>query len=230
MVFAAGLGTRMRPLTDRTPKPLVSIAGRTLIDRALDDFAQAGVATAIVNVHHLADQIETHLADRARPRIVISDERARLLDQGGGVKKVLPLIGDKPFFICNTDAFWVGAAQSNILALAEAWDAEKMDVALLLAPTLGSVGVDWDGDFDLDSESRIMRRDGPKPYVYAGVGLMKPQLFANAADDVFKLAPFFFNAAQEGRLYGVVSSGLWLHVGTIAAIAEAEMAIAARRD
>ncbi len=229
MVFAAGLGTRMRPLTDRTPKPLVSIAGRTLIDRALDDFAEAGVETAIINVHHLADQIEAHLASRARPRIVISDERARLLDQGGGVKKVLPLIGDKPFFICNTDAFWVGAAQSNILALAEAWDAEKMDVALLLAPTAGSVGVDWPGDFDLDSEGRIMRRDGPKPYVYAGVGLMNPQLFANAADDVFKLAPFFFSAAQEGRLYGVVSSGLWLHVGTVAAIAEAEEAIAARR-
>lgn len=219
----------MRPLTDRTPKPLVSIAGRTLIDRALDDFAEAGVETAIVNVHHLADQIEAHLASRARPRVVISDERARLLDQGGGVKKVLPFIGDRPFFICNTDAFWVGAARSNILALAEAWDAEKMDVALLLAPTEGSVGVDWGGDFDLDSEGRIMRRDGPKPYVYAGVGLMKPQLFSDVADDVFKLAPFFFNAARAGRLYGVVSSGLWLHVGTVAAIAEAEMAIAARR-
>jgi MurNAc alpha-1-phosphate uridylyltransferase len=229
MVFAAGLGTRMRPLTETTPKPLVSVAGRTLLDRALDEFEQAGVETAIVNVHHLADQIEAHLAARAHPRIVISDERGLLLDQGGGIKKVLPLIGDDPFFVCNTDAFWVDAARSNILALAEAFDADRMDAALLLAPTIGSVGVDWDGDFDLDAEGRIVRRDGPKPYVYAGVGLMKPQLFAGVADDVFKLAPFFFDAARKGRLYGVVSSGLWLHVGAVATIDEAERAIAARR-
>jgi MurNAc alpha-1-phosphate uridylyltransferase len=229
MVFAAGLGTRMRPLTETTPKPLVSVAGRTLLDRALDEFEQAGVETAIVNVHHLADQIEAHLAARAHPRIVISDERGLLLDQGGGIKKVLPLIGDDPFFVCNTDAFWVDAARSNILALAEAFDADRMDAALLLAPTIGSVGVDWDGDFDLDAEGRIVRRDGPKPYVYAGVGLMKPQLFAGIADDVFKLAPFFFDAARKGRLYGVVSSGLWLHVGAVATIDEAERAIAARR-
>ncbi len=229
MVFAAGLGARMRPLTEKTPKPLVSVAGRTLIDRALDEFEKAGVETAIVNVHHLADQIETHLANRVRPRVVISDERALLLDQGGGIKKALPLIGDDPFFVCNTDAFWIDAARSNVLALAEAFDADRMDAALLLAPTTGSVGVDWDGDFDLDVDGRIIRRDGAKPYVYAGVGLMKPQLFEGVTDDVFKLAPFFFDAASKGRLHGVVSSGLWLHVGTVAAIADAERAIAARR-
>ncbi|WP_442756870.1 nucleotidyltransferase family protein [Methylocystis sp. JAN1] len=227
MVFAAGLGTRMRPLTHTTPKPLVSVAGRTLIDYALDDFARAGVDTAIVNVHHLADEIEAHLASRREPRIVISDERAQLLDQGGGIKKVLPLIGDAPFFICNTDAFWFGAPRSNLLALAQAWDAEKMDAALLLSPTQGSVGVDWEGDFDLSPEGRIVRRAGPKPYVYSGVGLIKPQLFAQETQDVFKLAPFFFSAAEKGRLFGVVSSGLWLHVGTAAAIEEAEKAIAA---
>jgi len=229
MVFAAGLGTRMRPITDKTPKPLVSVAGRTLIDRALDEFEEAGVETAIVNVHHLADQIEAHLESRPRPRIVISNERDLLLDQGGGIKKALPLIGEDPFFVCNTDAFWIDAARSNILALAEAFDADAMDAALLLAPTQGSVGIDWAGDFDLDADGRIIRRDGPKPYVYAGVGLMKPQLFAGVADDVFKLAPFFFEAARKGRLHGVVSSGLWLHVGTVAAIEEAERAIAARR-
>ncbi|MGJ0454657.1 MAG: nucleotidyltransferase family protein [Methylocystis sp.] len=230
MVFAAGLGARMRPITDKTPKPLVSIAGRTLIDRALDEFENAGVERAIVNVHHLADQIESHLATRACPRIVISDERALLLDQGGGIKKALPLIGDDPFFVCNTDAFWIDAARSNVRTLAEAFDPEMMDAALLLAPTSGSVGVDWGGDFDLDAEGRIIRRDGQKPYVYTGVGVMKPQLFAGVADDVFKLAPFFFEAARKGRLYGVVSSGLWLHVGTVAAIAEAERAIAVRRS
>ncbi|MDP3555416.1 nucleotidyltransferase family protein [Methylocystis sp.] len=230
MVFAAGLGARMRPITETTPKPLVSVAGRTLIDRALDEFERAGVERAIVNVHHLADQIETHLATRARPRIVISDERRLLLDQGGGIKKALPLIGDDPFYVCNTDAFWIDAARSNVRTLAEAFDPEMMDAALLLAPTSGSVGVDWGGDFDLDAEGRIIRRDGQKPYVYTGVGLMKPQLFAGVADDVFKLAPFFFEAARKGRLYGVVSSGLWLHVGTVAAIADAERAIAMRRS
>ncbi|PWB90520.1 mannose-1-phosphate guanylyltransferase [Methylocystis sp. MitZ-2018] len=229
MVFAAGLGARMRPITEKTPKPLVSVAGRTLIDRALDEFENAGVELAIVNVHHLADQIEAHLASRARPRVVISDERALLLDQGGGIKKALPLIGNDPFFVCNTDAFWIDAGRSNVLALADAFDPEMMDAALLLAPTSGSVGVDWGGDFDLDAEGRIIRRDGQKPYVYTGVGLMKPQLFAGVADDVFKLAPFFFEAARKGRLYGVVSSGLWLHVGTVAAIADAERAIAMRR-
>jgi MurNAc alpha-1-phosphate uridylyltransferase len=229
MVFAAGLGTRMRPLTDTIPKPLVSVAGRTLIDRTLDEFADAGVSTAIVNVHHLADQIEAHLASRSRPRIVISDERARLLDQGGGIKKVLPHIGDKPFFICNTDAFWVDAPGSNVLALARAWNEETMDAALLLASTRGSVGVDWDGDFDLDADGRVIRREGAKPYVYAGVGLIKPQLFETESQDVFKLAPFLFAAAEKGRLFGVVSKGLWLHVGTVAAIAEAERAIAALR-
>jgi N-acetyl-alpha-D-muramate 1-phosphate uridylyltransferase len=229
MVFAAGLGTRMRPITDATPKPLVAVAGKSLIDRALDDFEAAGVDTAIVNVHHLADQIESHLAARTRPNIVISDERALLLDQGGGIKKVLPLIGAEPFFICNTDAFWFDAPQSNLVALAQAFDPEEMDAALLLAPTRGSVGVDWEGDFDLSPEGRIIRRAGPKPYVYSGVGLLKPGLFADETRDVFKLAPFLFAAAEKGRLFGVVSSGLWLHVGTVAAIAEAEKAIAARQ-
>jgi MurNAc alpha-1-phosphate uridylyltransferase len=228
MVFAAGLGARMRPLTLTTPKPLVSIAGRTLIDRALDDLAEAGVTTAIVNVHHLADQIEAHLSTRTCPRIQISDERALLLDQGGGIKKVLPQLVGEPFFIWNTDAFWSGARRSNLSALARAWDGATMDAALLLAPTRGSVGVDWDGDFDLDASGRIIRGDGAKPFVYAGVGVIKPQLFEAVEDDVFKLAPFLFDAAARGRLFGVVSDGLWLHVGTVAAITEAEQALAAR--
>jgi len=226
MVFAAGLGTRMRPLTDEIPKPLVRVAGRALIDYALDDFADAGVETAIVNVHHLADQIEAHVLERRDPRIVISDERALLLDQGGGIRKALPLLGDDPFYICNTDAFWYDAPRSNLLALARSFDPGRMDAALLLSPTEGSVGVDWAGDFDLSPEGRIIRREGPKPYVYSGVGLIKPQLFANETRDVFRLAPFLFEAAEKGRLFGVVASGLWLHVGTVAAIEEAEKAIA----
>lgn len=230
MVFAAGLGTRMRPLTDQTPKPLVRVAGRALIDYALDDFAKAGVETAIVNVHHLADQIESHLSARRDPQIVISDERELLLDQGGGIRKVLPLLGEDPFYICNTDAFWFDAPRSNALSLAEVFDPDRMDAALLLSPTQGSVGVDWAGDFDLSAEGRIIRREGPKPYVYSGVGLIKPQLFVHETRDVFKLAPLLFQAAEKGRLFGVVAEGLWLHVGTVAAIGEAEEAIAAIRS
>ena len=229
MVFAAGLGTRMRPLTLQTPKPLVRVAGQSLIDYALDDCAAAGVETAIVNVHHLADQIEGHLVGRVAPKIIISDERAHLLDQGGGIRKVLPWIGESPFFVWNTDAFWYDAPRANLLSLAQAWDPEKMDAALLLAPTHGSIGVDWEGDFDLTPQGRIIRRAGPKPFVYAGVGLLKPQLFAQETREAFKLAPIFFAAAEQNRLFGVVSEGLWLHVGAIEAIGAAERAIASRR-
>ncbi len=227
MVFAAGLGTRMRPLTERLPKPLVQVAGRALIDRALDDFAAAGVRRAIVNVHHLADQIEAHLATRVTPQIVLSDERSLLLDQGGGIRKVLPLIGEKPFFVCNTDAFWVGTPGANIERLAHVWDPGKMDVALLLAPTSDSIGVDWAGDFDIAGDGRLLRSEGPRPYVYSGVGLIKPELFAQETAEVFRLAPLLFAASARGRLYGVVAQGLWLHVGTIEAITAAEQAISA---
>ncbi|MGA8171084.1 MAG: nucleotidyltransferase family protein [Methylocystis sp.] len=226
MVFAAGLGTRMRPLTDSVPKPLVRVAGKALIDYALDDFAKAGVVTTIVNVHHLADQIERHLSARASPRIVVSDERALLLDQGGGIKKVLPRFEGKPFFICNTDAFWKDGGAENFRALARAWDGDKMDAALLLAETKGSIGVDWDGDFDLDPEGRVTQPRGARRYVYSGVGIVKPHLFESVPEDVFKLAPFFFNAASQNRLFGVAARSLWLHVGTIEAIAQAEKALA----
>jgi len=229
MVFAAGLGSRMRPLTDATPKPLVSVAGRTLIDRNLDALAEAGVETAVVNVHHLADQIEAHLTDRKRPHIFISDERARLLDQGGGIKKALPFFHDAPFLICNTDAFWASHAFRNLLSLAAAWNDELMDANLLLAPTDASVGVDWSGDFDLDASGRIVKHAEARraAYVYTGVGIIKPQLFGGVKEDVFRLAPFLFAAAAKGRLFGVVSQGLWCHVGTVAAIKQAETAIAA---
>jgi N-acetyl-alpha-D-muramate 1-phosphate uridylyltransferase len=226
MVFAAGLGKRMRPLTETTPKPLVRVKGRALIDHVLDDLVEAGVEQAIVNVHHLAGAIEAHLSSRERPQIVVSDERALLLDQGGGIKRVLPQLGEEPFFICNTDAFWRDGGAVHLRALAGRWDPQKMDVALLLATTKGSVGVDWDGDFELDSEGRIFQPPGPRAYVYAGVGIIKPQLFEGVEEDVFPLAPYFFAAAKAGRLFGLASEAHWLHVGTIAAIGEAEAVLA----
>ncbi len=227
MVFAAGLGLRMRPITETLPKPLVKIRGRTLIDHCLDRLAENGVETAIVNVHWLADQIEAHLATRTSPRIVISDERERLLDQGGGIKRVLPLIGEAPFLVCNTDAFWIEGPRSNIARLAQAFDPETMDIALLVAASAGAVGVDWPGDFTMTREGRLVSREDRHvaPFVYTGVGIMKPQLFSGASDDVFRLAPYLHAAAAKGRLFGVRLDGLWLHIGRPQTIAEAEDAI-----
>jgi MurNAc alpha-1-phosphate uridylyltransferase len=228
MVFAAGLGTRMRPITDKTPKPLVEVGGKALMDHMLDRFAEAGVARAVVNVHYLADQIEAHLAQRKQPEIIISDERAKLLDQGGGIAKALPLLGQDPFFICNTDSFWIEGAKSNLEKLAELWNPDTMDVLLLVAPTSNSIGVDWPGDFHMDPNGSLIRRDerDVSAFVYAGVGIVKPELFANETRDVFRLAPTFFAAAEAGRLFGARLEGIWLHVGTPEMIAEAEKTIA----
>jgi len=227
MVFAAGLGKRMRPIAHSTPKPLVKVAGKALIDYCLDRLAAAGVTRAVVNVHWLAGQIEAHLARRRAPQILISDERAKLLDQGGAVKRALPLIGEEPFFLCNTDAFWIEGPSSNLKRLAAAFNPETMDAILLVAATADAVGVDWPGDFAMDREGRLERREPRRvaPFVYTGVGVAKPQLFAGVAEDVFPLAPLFFHAAEEGRLFGVRLDGLWLHVGRPETIAEAERAI-----
>jgi len=228
MVFAAGLGTRMRPITDTMPKPLVKVGGKALIDHCLDRFAEAELETAIVNVHYLADQIEQHVASRMSPTIVISDERAKLLDQGGGIKKVLPLLGNEPFYLCNTDAFWVPGARDNLKALNAAWDPDKMDILLLVASSAWSIGVDWEGDFLMDADARLVKRPERTvaPFVYTGVGIIKPELFANYTQDVFRLAPLFFEAAEKGRLFGQRLDGLWLHVGTPQAIADAERCLA----
>jgi MurNAc alpha-1-phosphate uridylyltransferase len=226
-VFAAGLGTRMRPLTEKLPKPLIEVAGKPLIDHCLDRFADDGVETAIVNVHYLADAIEAHLKPRARPRIVISDERLQLLDQGGAIKKARAQIGEAPFYVCNTDAFWIEGPRANLDRLAAAFDRARMDAILLVASTPGAVGVDWPGDFEMDKQGRLSRRD-PKtvaPFVYTGVGILKPELFDGVEADVFRLAPFFWRAAEQGRLFGVRLDGLWLHVGRPETIGEAEAAL-----
>ena len=227
MVFAAGLGTRMRPLTETVPKPLIRVAGRALMDHSLDRLATAGVGTAVVNVHYLAGMIEAHLETRERPKIIVSDERARLLDQGGGIRKMLPVLGPAPFFIVNTDALWIEGPRDTLHRLAEAWDASRMDILLLVAATAESIGVDWPGDFTMDADGCLTRRAERTvaPFVYAGIGIVRPELFGNRPDDVFRLAPFFFAAAEAGRLFGVRLEGLWLHVGTPEAVQEAEAAL-----
>ena len=229
MVLAAGFGQRMRPLTDKMPKPLVKVAGKSLIDHVLDRLADAGVTRAVVNVHYLAEQIERHVAARTRPQVTISDERGLLLDTGGGVIKALPLIGDAPFFHINSDTIWIDGVRPNLTRLAEHFDAATMDGLLLLAPGAGSIGYAGRGDFTMAPDGRLRARPerDVAPFVYAGAAILSPQLFDGAPQGAFSLTKLFTRAIAAGRLHGLRLEGLWMHVGTPEAIAEAEAAISA---
>lgn len=227
MVLAAGLGIRMRPLTESMPKALVPVGGKPLLDHVLDRLAAARVTTAVVNVHHFADQVVEHLSPRQVPQIVVSDERDALLDTGGGVVKALPLLGDAPFFHVNSDTIWIDGVKSNLEWLAAGFDAGKMDALLLLAATSASVGYSGRGDFAMAPDGRLRRRAEREvvPFVYAGVAILSPALFKDAPAGAFSLNLLFDRAIEEGRLYGLRLDGLWMHVGTPEAIAAAEAAI-----
>jgi len=226
MVLAAGLGTRMRPLTDTLPKPLVKVAGQALIDHVLDRLAEAGVAKAVVNVHHMADQIEAHLKGRTRPQIAISDERDLLLDTGGGIVKALPLLGTAPFFHMNSDTLWIEGVTPNLPRLAAQFT-DAMDILLLLASTTTSIGYEGRGDFVMAPDGRLARRAEREvaPFVYAGAAMMRPSLFADAPQGKFSLNRMFDRAIEAGRLHGLRLEGTWMHVGTVEAIKAAEAAI-----
>jgi MurNAc alpha-1-phosphate uridylyltransferase len=228
MVLAAGLGTRMRPLTERVPKPLIRVSGRTLLDHALDRLTEANVERAVVNVHWLADQIEAHLKERRAPQPIISDERAALLDSGGGVKKALPHLGPRAFLLINADTLWMDGARSNMRRLVEAWRPDQMDILLLLAATATSIGFDGKGDFAFSSDGRLVRRREREvvPFAYAGVAILKPGLFAESPDGPFSLNRLFDRAMESKRLFGVRLDGVWMHVGTPDAITEAEACLA----
>jgi MurNAc alpha-1-phosphate uridylyltransferase len=227
IVLAAGLGTRMRPHNGHVPKPLVEVAGKSLIDYSLDRLAAAGVERAVVNVHYLADALERHLAARQQPRIVISDERGMLLDTGGGIAKALPTLGDAPFFLVNSDTLWLDGVKPNFARLADAFDVEAMDALLLLAPTDGSVGYSGRGDYDMLPDGRLQRRGerAAVPFIYAGAAVLSPALFADAPAGAFSLNLLFDRAAAMNRLFGLRLDGLWMHVGTPDAIAAAEAAL-----
>src|SRR5262245_44092531 len=229
MVLAAGMGTRMRPLTDTLPKPLVQVAGKALIDHVLDRLADAGVETAVVNVHHMADQIERHLKGRTRPRIEISDERAGLLDTGGGVVKALPRLGDKPFFHMNSDTLWIEGVTPNLVRLGAQFDPGAMDILLLLASTTASISYESRGDFAMAPDGKLRRRAEREvaPFIYAGAAVLDPAQFADAPQGKFSLNRMFDRAIERGRMHGMRLEGTWMHVGTPAAIAAAEQAISA---
>ena len=229
MILAAGLGTRMRPLTDTLPKPLVPVSGKPLINHVLDRLAAAGVETAVVNVHHFADQIEQHLKPRRAPKIVISDERAAVLGTGGGLVKALPLLGPAPFFLVNSDTLWIDSVEPNLERLAAAFRPDKMDALLLLAPTATSVGYTGRGDFTMATDGKLRRRPEREvvPFVYAGIAMLSPNLFKEAPSGAFALTKLFDRAIEQGRLYGLRLEGVWMHVGTPEAVALAERAILA---
>jgi MurNAc alpha-1-phosphate uridylyltransferase len=228
MVLAAGLGERMRPLTSTKPKPLVPLAGKPLIDHVLDRLADAGVGTAILNVHYLPEQIEAHVENRRGrpPETLISDERGVLLDTGGGVKKALPLLGPGPFFIHNADSVWSEGATSALSRMLRDWDPAAMDCLLLLAPVATSIGYAARGDFNMDQDGRLARRGANEmvPFAFAGVSLCDERLFENAPEGRFSLNLLWDKALAEDRLYGMRLDGRWMHVGTPAALADAEAA------
>jgi MurNAc alpha-1-phosphate uridylyltransferase len=229
IVLAAGLGTRMRPYNGHVPKPLVTVGGRSLIDYGLDRLAETGVERAVVNVHHLADAVERHLASRKRPLIIISDERENLLGTGGGIAKALPQLGAAPFFLVNSDTLWLDGVKPNFARLAESFDADAMDALLLLAPTVGSLGYQGRGDYSMLDDGRLRRRGENEvaPFIYAGAAILSPTLFANAPQGAFGLTSLFDRAAEAGRLFGLRLDGVWMHVGTPEAVAAAEAALAA---
>ena len=227
MVLAAGLGTRMRPLTDTRPKPLVEVSGKALIDYNLDRLEQAGVAQAVVNAHYFADMLAAHVIRRAGPAIVISDEREKILNSGGGVGKALPMLGDGPFFCLNADTIWMDGPVSNLRRMARAFDPAVMDILLLVAPTTTTVGWDNRGDFALEQDGRLRwpKPGEVAPFAYCGVAVLQPHLFAGRPE-VFSLVDLFRAAAAAGRLHGLRLDGVFMHVGTPQAVREAEEAIA----
>jgi MurNAc alpha-1-phosphate uridylyltransferase len=204
MVLAAGLGQRMRPITATLPKPLIKVGGRALIDYSLDRLADAGITRAVVNVHHLADQVEAHVAARRAPAIVISDERSLLLETGGGLKKARPLLGEEPFLTLNSDSLWVEGSRT-------------------------SLGYEGRGDFAMDPHGRLRRRREREvtPFVFAGVSIVKPKLLDNAPDGPFSANLLYDRAIEAERLFGLRLDGEWLHVGDPPSIAAAEERLAA---
>lgn len=227
IVLAAGLGKRMRHLSLERPKPLTTLAGQTLLDRALDRLAAAGVKDVVVNVHYRADMIEASLATRTAPRITISDERDALLETGGGVVRALPLLGPEPFFIHNSDCVWHDPAGDNLAAMIGAWNASEMDTLMLLAPLTNAIGYAGAGDFLMNDAGQLRRRPagGTARFAFAGVSIAHPRLFQDAPSGAFSLNVLWDRAIAANRAYGLPMSGVWMHIGTPEALEEAEALI-----
>jgi MurNAc alpha-1-phosphate uridylyltransferase len=223
MVLAAGLGLRMRPITERMPKPLVRVAGRSLLDRALDEFAAAGIRRAVVNTHYLASQIAGHLATRTDPVIALSHE-PELLETGGGVLNALPLLGSLPFVVVNSDSIWLNGSVRTLARMAAAWRSDSLDALLLLTAIPGTIGYSGRGDFFMDAEGNLSRRvqGEAAPFVFTGIQVLHPRLFAGEPAGAFSLNRLYDKALRGGRLKGLRHDGRWFHVGDAAALAAVE--------
>jgi MurNAc alpha-1-phosphate uridylyltransferase len=231
MVLAAGVGSRMRPLTDDRPKALVPVAGRVLIDRVLDELVAAGVTRAVVNVHHFADQMEAHLAGRRDLEIRISDERGGLLDSGGGLAQARPLFGEDPIIVANIDSIWIAEGEAPLKTLLDAWDPEAMDILMLLVERGRGVGFDGPAGFFRDAAGRLTHStasDVVTPFANTGFGVLKPQILDGAGAGAFPIQPIWRRLQAEGRLYGVAMDAFWMHVGDPAARDAAEAQILER--
>ncbi|GMN12415.1 nucleotidyltransferase family protein [Altererythrobacter sp. MTPC7] len=226
MVMAAGMGKRMRPLTASQPKPLVRVAGKPLIDHTLDRLGEAGIAKAVVNVHYLADSLEAHLAEREAPAVTISDERAELLETGGGMVKAKELLPD-PFFCLNSDNIWLDGPQNAFADLSQRWDPAIMDALLLVVPHARALNFSGAGDFYLDPKGRVSRRraDRIAPFIYTGIQIVSHRLLRDSMIEKFSTNILWNRALEEGRLYGLPFTGTWFEVGTPQAIRPTEDAL-----
>ena len=215
MVLAAGLGTRLRPLTDHRPKALVALAGRPLIDRVLDRLAEAEIESVVVNLHYKAEALREHLRGRRAPAIVFSDETTALLDTGGGVAQALGQFGREPFLVVNCDVLWLDGVRDTVSCLAAAWDDARNDALLLLQPTVDAIGYHGLGDFFLSAEGRVRRRREGQvaPFVFAGIQVLHPRLFGAEDSGAFSLNRLYDRAERSGRLGGLRHEGVWLHIG-----------------
>jgi N-acetyl-alpha-D-muramate 1-phosphate uridylyltransferase len=224
MILAAGLGTRMRPLSEGKPKPLIEIMGKTLIDHAIDRLKAAGVTLIVINVHYKAEMLKAHLAKRKDIAIRISEEDDNLLDTGGGVAKALPYFEGQPFFTHNSDSLWVEGMGSALERLKARWKPQTMDALMLLASSVTAIGYEGQGDFEMDPFGRLTRRAEQKlaPFVWTGVQIVHPRLFDGAPTGKFSINPLWDKAIADGRLYGMRLDGVWIHVGSPEGFHQAE--------
>lgn len=228
MILAAGLGTRMRPLTDDRPKPLVEVCGKALIDHVIDRLIESGVTFIVVNVHYHADMLRSHLSRRKDVEIVTSDEGGTLLDSGGGIAKALPYFGGQPFFTHNSDSIWVEGAGHALEHMQAFWNPDKMDALLLIAPLARAIGYQGPGDFRMDAEGRLSRVPELElsPFAYPGVQIVHPRLFEGAPQGKFSINPLWDRAIAKGRLFGIRLDGVWMHIDRPEGIAAAEAFLA----
>ena len=224
MILAAGFGKRMRPITDKTPKPMLEVGGRTLLDHSIDHLAANGIEKVVINVHHLSTLIKQHIKRRSDVEIVISDESDKIMETGGGIAKALPLLGDDPFFVINGDVLWLDGPTSALHRLAHTWNQSSMDALLLLHSTVEAYGYDGMGDFFVDPIGTLIRRPEREiaPYLFAGVQIIQAKSLSKAPAGPFSLNVIYDQAIEEQRLLGLVHDGDWFHIGTASGLSQAE--------